>query len=185
MKSIVVLALGVLLFAVAQVRAAEKWTQWPPGRQEVEANLQIPPNFKKIPSLVKRTDRVIIDGRFRSPDGTAEFAVTAIYARNMEKTVKARTIELPLLPGERVTERTPKEKKIPAEEGDYLLYDEDFIVEGPKGSYTRYFHLELSTGTRPGATSMLWEFKVTDERAKKAYQAIYQQFKKKVNLGED
>src|SRR5437016_4816066 len=133
MKIILVLFLAVLLFAPRASRAADApWTLWPAGSRDYEPSLRIPPNFKKIPPLVHRADPMMLNGRFRSPDGTAEFAVTAVYARHLEGTVKARTIDLPLLPGERITERTPKERKIKAEEGDYVLYDEDITVEGPK-----------------------------------------------------
>jgi hypothetical protein len=36
-----------------------------------------------------------------------------------------------------------------------------------------------------GASSVLWEFKVADEKARKTYQAVYRKFKESLNLGED
>jgi hypothetical protein len=83
MKSIVALFLSIFWFAMPELRAAEKWTPWPAGSHEAEPSLQIPPNFKRIPSPVKQADPTILNSRFRSLDGTVEFAVTAVYARRM------------------------------------------------------------------------------------------------------
>ena len=185
-KKVAILIAVVFIGLLQSFHAADSpWTLWPAGSQDYDASIQIPPAFKKIPSAVRQSERTMINARVRSPDGTAEFAVTAVYVRNLEQSVKARTIALPLLPGEHIAERTPKERKIKDSEGDYSLYDEDITVQGPKGAYVRYFHLELSTGSRPGASSVLWEFKVVDEHARITYQAAYQQFKEKVNFGED
>ena len=186
MKNVAFLLTAVFIGLVQSVHAADSsWAQWPAKSQDCDASIWVPPAFKMIPSTVQQSDRTIINARVRSPEGAVEFAVTAIYTRKMEPTVKARTIALPLLPGEHITERTPKQRIIKASEGDYLLYDEDTTVQGPKGAYTRYFHLEISTGSRPGASSVLWEFKAVDEPARKAHQVTYQQFKEKVNFGED
>lgn len=172
-----------LAFTPAAFPGETQWRKWPRGTQDSEASVRIPATFKVVVPGVKQSEKMLINGRFRSPDGAVEFAVAVTYVRGMERSVGARSISLPLLSGERVIARTPATRKVKSEYGDYVLYEEDITVERPKKSYTRYFRIELSTGSLSGASSCLWEFKAADERSQKAYQAIYRQFKKTLDLG--
>ena len=189
-----ILSIAALIALVSPSSASDsKWKQWPANADDHEGlltSLRIPPKFKRIQPLVPDSERTLINGRFRSPDGNAEFAITAIWPRQMANSVKARSIKLPLLPGESVVKRTPKDEKITwlgedGKSGEYIHHFEDITVEGPKGAYTRYFRIELSTSSLPGTFSMLWEFKAANESARKAYQSTYKKFKEGLSLGED
>jgi hypothetical protein len=57
------------------------------------------------------------------------------------------------------------------------------IIEG-KG-YTRYLLNSFSTGTLPGAASILWELRVADDDARKRYAAAWRRFKDSLEIGED
>jgi transcriptional regulator NrdR family protein len=43
----------------------------------------------------------------------------------------------------------------------------------------------FSTSTLPGASSILWEFRAADQRARKRYAAAYRKFKDSLEIGED
>ncbi len=105
--------------------------------------------------------------------------------RDLAPTLEARAIRLPLLEGERVVKREPLWRNVNFHNSRFKHYEVAITVEGPKNAYTRYFRIELSTGSLPNAFSILWEFKVADEKTRRDFQEIYRNFKKRVNLGED
>jgi hypothetical protein len=51
--------------------------------------------------------------------------------------------------------------------------------------YTRYLLNSFSTGTLPGASSELWEFRSTDENSRRRSAALYKKFKDSLQIGED
>jgi hypothetical protein len=108
-----------------------------------------------------------------------------MYVRDLPPTLEARAIPLPLFKGERVVKREPLRRNVNVHGSTFEHYEESITVEGPKSAYTRYFLIEISTGALPGAFSLLWEFKVTDEKARRAFQQTYKNFKDRVSLGED
>lgn len=165
----------------------DRWTQWPVGREDYEPSCQVPPGFQPMPPVARYfgSAPLSLNERFRSEDGSAEFAVTAISPRGLPPTAEARAIPLPLLPGERVASREPERKSMSIHGTRAEHYHESIAVVGPENAYTRYFSVELSTSDLPLASSMLWEFKVKDEKARKRFQSIYREFKERVNLGED
>lgn len=165
----------------------DRWTQWPVGREDYEPSCQVPPGFQAVPPVARHFGNapVSLNERFRSEDGSAEFAVTAISPRGLPPTADARAIPLPLLPGERIASREPERKSILIHGTKAEHYHESIVVVGPGNAYTRYFSIELSTSDLPLASSILWEFKVSDENARKRFQSTYRQFKERVNLGED
>jgi len=175
-----------LIVLIPSISAGDeiKWLKWPADAGHDDSFMRYPSNFKVIPSLVKSGESELLNLRVQSPGGEVVFAYTAIRARGMPAKVKDRAIEIPLAKGEKVVERKPVEKKIESEYGAYILWDEAVTVEGPNHAYTRYFLRQLSTSNLPGASSGLWEFKVTGEDARKRFQEVYAQFKKTVSLGE-
>lgn len=178
--------LFALLCLSAVSRAAEPgWTTWPAGRTDEEASIRIPPGFKPITPTVAKSDRVLLNGRFRSADGAVEFAVTGTHVRELPRSVKARSIALPLGPGEVVRTRKPTDRTVQSPAGEYQLHEEFIVVEGAKSPYTRYFHLEVPLHSFPGAAAVLWEFTARDEAARERYQGWYRTFKASLNLGED
>lgn len=136
---------------------------------------RIPPSFKNIPPVVPQSAGTILNHRFQSPDGAVQFAITAISVRGLAPTVEARAIAIPLLPGEKITERIPARSSV---------YHEDVTVEGPGRSYTRYFSVDLSTAAS-GGYSRLWEFWVQDDHALQMYKETYRAFKKSVKVKEE
>jgi hypothetical protein len=146
--------------------------------RDLEGGISIPSNFKSIQPSVPQSARTILNRRFQSANGAVQFAVTAINVRGLAPTVEARTIAIPRLRGEEVTERTPS----PVGNNHY---HEDVTVEGPNHSYTRYFSVDVSTSSSVGAYSRLWEFWVRDEQALQTYKEIYRAFKKSVKFKEE
>jgi hypothetical protein len=173
------------LISMAAMAAEPGWRTWPAGRTEQEASVRIPPGFKPIAATVPKSERTLLNGRFRSADGAVEFAVAATYVREAPRNVKARSIPLPLGPGEVVKTRKPVDRTVQSPAGEYALHEEFIVVEGAKSPYTRYFHLEVPLHSFPGAAAVLWEFTARDEAARARYQAWYRTFKESLNLGED
>ena len=135
----------------------------------------VPSSFRSIQPLVPQSAGTILNYRLQSPDGTVQFAFAAISVRGLAPTVEARAIAIPLLPGEKITERIPTKGSV---------YHEDVTVEGPGRSYTRYFSVDLSTAAS-GGYSRLWEFWVRDDHALQAYKETYRAFKKSVKFKEE
>lgn len=133
-----------------------------------------PADFQRIASRVSNSARTVLNDRFESPDGTVQFAITAIRVGDLPPTVEARLIALPQGEGETLAERTPSRSS--------SLYHEDITVTGPRGSYSRYFALDISMSTNPDATTRLWEFWVRDERALQRYKENYRRFKSSVKF---
>jgi hypothetical protein len=133
------------------------------------------PNFTRIAPRVSSSSRTVINDRFRSSDGRAEFALIAIRVGGLEPTVDARRIALPRSEDETITERTPSR--------DGSLFHEDATVVGPHHSYTRYFAIDVPwSSTSDVATSRLWEFWVRDEQALQKYKEIYRDFKSRTKF---
>lgn len=171
----------------ASAGANGSWSRWPAGREDYEPSCEVPPGFQAIPPVARYDGPapVSLNARFRSENGSVEFAVTAISPRGLPPNVESRAIPLPLLPGERITSREPEWKSVSVQGTKAEHYHESIVVSGPDNAYTRYFSIELSTSNLPLAYSMLWEFKVRSENARKDFQSTYRQFKERVNLGED
>jgi hypothetical protein len=147
----------------------------PPSQtSKLRQDIATPIGFQRVTSLVPETPLMVANHRFRSADGTAQFAITAIRVSDLSPTVEARMIALPRSDGEKVTERTPTR--------DSVLYHEDITVEGPNRSYTRYFAIDVSLSESSDATTRLWEFWVRDQRALQSYKEIYRAFKKSVKF---
>ena len=85
--------------------------------------------------------------------------------------------------GEKVVQQKSARKKAKGEGGSYWIYDEESTVAGP--DHTRYRLNTYSTSGLPGAASVLWEFQVADEEARKRYAARWRQFKESLEIGED
>ena len=110
--------------------------------------------------------------RFRSADGSVEFAIFAIRVGDLAPTADARRIAIPRVDGETVTERTPSRNS--------ALFHEDVTVVGPRGAYTRYFAVDAPLTTNPDETARLWEFWVRDGQALESYKEAYRAFKRSV-----
>jgi hypothetical protein len=134
-----------------------------------------PPNFTRIAPRVSSSPRTIINDRFRSADGTVEFALTAVKVGDLAPTVDARRIAIPRLEGETFTERTPTK--------DSSIFHEDATVAGPRHSYTRYFAVDVPWSSTSGvAAARLWEFWVRDEEALRKYKEVYRDFKSRTKF---
>jgi len=186
MKTLILLLVFVALIPLTGSLQAQgnNSLRWPPQAGPDDASIRIPAAFTIIPSLARTPVEPLLNVRVRSSEGSVEFALAAISARGLPNTVEARALALPLAPGERIVSRSPSTRALRGETGDYVHFNEDITVEGPGGAYTRYFRRELSTSNLPGASSVLWEFKVTGDKARKSHQEAYRQFKKSHTLGE-
>lgn len=171
----------------AHADSERNWSRWPIGREDYEPSCEAPPGFEALAPVAHYNGPapLSLNERFRSEDGSVEFAVIAISARELPQTLEARAIALPLMKGERIVSRKSDWNSISAHGTPTKHYHESIVVAGPGNTYTRYFSIELSTGNLPLASSILWEFKVSDEAARKRYQSTYRAFKERVNLGED
>lgn len=178
------------IFACSLARGEEA-KRWPAGADEFETTIGIPDGFSPVrwqPPPINAAGKkapLILDARFRSPDGKAEFAVAIYYVRHVPSDPEARRIAAPLARGEKITDRKTSRKKIPRRDGgeDYWLYEEATTVSGP--GYTRYLLNSLSTSSLPGATSDFWEFRAADEDSRKRYAGAYRKFKESLEVGED
>ena len=179
---------GVFVCALARGEEAKRW---PAGADEFATTIAIPEGFAparwKPPAINAGGKKapLLLDARFRSPDGKAEFAVAISYVRHVPSGPDARRIAVPLARGEKITDRKTSRRKIAGRDGgdDYWHYEEATTVSGP--GYTRYLLNSLSTSSLPGATSDFWEFRVADEAARKRYAAAYRKFKESLEVGED
>jgi len=162
------------------------WTPWPKVAfdQEMKGYIEVPPGFKAIEPLAEPEENTGLNGRFRSSDGRAEFAIVDKNTRFYPGGVDARRIKFPITSEEKVISRETEEREVVVENyPPYLNYGEHVTVKGP--GYTRYLKLELTTGSIPGCFSILWEFKVTDDKALKDYRDTYRKFKESYVTGFD
>jgi hypothetical protein len=178
------------IFGCALARAEEA-KRWPVGADEFATTIGLPEGFapkRWQPPAINAAGKkapLLLDARFRSSDGKAEFAVAVYYVRHVPSGPDARRIAVPLTRGEKVTDRKTSRRKIAGRDGgdDYWVYEEATTVSGPR--YTRYLLNSFSTSSLPGATSDFWEFRVADEEARKRYAAAYRKFKASLELTED
>lgn len=175
----------ILLHSTAR---GDEWKRWPGQGEEFAATIAIPPGFtlvraRQLASTVSAEHEPLLDARFRSADRKVEFALIVYYVRQWSPALETRRITAAIAHGEKVIERKSSRKQFTGEHGDYFLYDEEMTVAG--GGYTRYLLNSFSTSTLPGASSVLWEFRVTDEKSRRDYSAIYKKFKESLDIGED
>ena len=176
---------------VGSLARGEESKRWPAGADAMATTIGIPDGFKPMRwgappiNAAGKKAPLILDGRFRSADGKAEFAVAIYYVRHVASGPEARRIAVPLAPGEKIADRKTSRKKIAGQDGgaDYWLYEEETTVSG-KG-YTRYVLNSFSTSSLPGATSDFWEFRSADESSRKRHAAAYRKFKESLDIGED
>ena len=176
---------------VCSLTRGEEAKRWPAGAGEFATTIGVPAGFTPMrwqPSAINPAGKeapLMLDGRFRSPDGKAEFAAAIYYVRHVPADPQARRIAVPIARGEKVTDRKTNRRKIAGRDGgaDYWVYEEATTVSGP--GYTRYLLNSFSTSSLPGATSDFWEFRVADEEARKRYAAAYRKFKASLELTED
>lgn len=167
----------------------EEWKRWPEKASQFANTIAVPPGFARLrsqaPSVQQGEEKspLLLHARFRSPDGKAEFAVTVYYVRHVSAELEMRRIAVVLGRGEKVSDHASSREKLSGEHGDYWHYDEETDVSG--AGYTRYLLNCFSTGTLPGASSIQWEFRADDERARKRYAATYQRFKDSLQHLED
>ncbi len=181
------LLVGIFCCSLASESEAKRW---PVGADEF-STIEIPVGFApmrwKPPSInaAGKKAPLVLDGRFRSSDGKAEFAVAIYYVRHVPTEPDARRIAVPLARGEKIADRKTSRRKIAGEDGgaDYWLHEETTTVSGL--GYTRYLLNSLSTSSLPGATSDFWEFRVVDDEARKRYAIAYRKFKESLEVGED
>ena len=188
------IALRSLFFAAFLICALARDSEakrWPADADEFATTIGIPEGFTPVrwkPPAINPSAKeapLLLEARFRSPDGKAEFAVAIYHVRHVPSGPEARRIAVPLARGEKITDRKTTRRKIAGPDGgnDYWVHEEATTVSGP--GYTRYLLNSLSTSSLPGATSDLWEFRVADEAARKRYAAAYRKFKESLQLGED
>lgn len=160
-----------VLCASVAVAATNSWPWWsrngltrnPP---DIICAVKIPPGFTAITPTAKTTGRLKLNARFRSPEGSVEFAVAV---------GDEGTLGYQVANGERVLSVKPSTYKGKGPHGEsYTSRSEEITIQGPKGSYTRY--LKNDDG------EILWEFKVASETARKKYQSTYIQFKNGLSL---
>ena len=182
------LLVGIFYCSLASGGEAKRW---PVGADEFATIIDLPDGFTprrwSAPAINAAGNKapLLLDGRFRSPDGKAEFAVAIYYVRHVPSGPDARRIAVPLARGEKVTDRKTSRRNIAGQDGgeDYWIYEEATTVSGP--GYTRYLLNSLSTSSLPGATSDFWEFRVANEEARKRYATAYRKFKESLEVGED
>ncbi|MEY2507050.1 MAG: hypothetical protein QOH01_1379 [Verrucomicrobiota bacterium] len=143
-----------------------------PAAATAVPSVNTPANFQRVTPRIANTPRTIMNERFRSADGSAEFAIFAIRVGDLPATADARRIAIPRAEGETITERTPLR--------DSAHFHEDVTVAGPRGGYTRYFAVDAPLTANADETARLWEFWVRDERALQSYKEAYRAFKKSV-----
>jgi len=152
---------------------------------EYKASIDIPHGFSRISTGMKDMDHTLINTRIQSSDRTVAFGVYMLNVRSLSENVNARKIQLPLKRGEKVVDRESSVRNVKLDGGiRYQHYSEQITVSGPNHSYTRYFNLQVTTGSVPGAASVLWELQVANDSARKKYQKIYRQFKGSLDGGE-
>lgn len=175
-----------MAFSAGAVIAGEPtWKRWPADAEHVfGSTIGLPPAFKIVSPDVHAKADTLLNARFQSHDGLVEFAVTVVNARSMGESISARSISLPLAPGERVVKKSNTTKPVTTEGASYVLYDEFITVEGPAQSFTRYFHRSLSTSRLPGASSVLWGLKHMKGASLASYQRLYSRFKASLEISE-
>jgi hypothetical protein len=186
-RSSVSVCLLVLILMQRSVHGDEG-KRWPEKAGEFAATIAAPPGFMPVrphgPALASRAaQNKLLDARFRSVDRKVEFAVTVYYVRHLPQTTEKRRIAAIIADGEKVIERKTSRKRFTGEHGDYWLYDEELSVAGD--GYTRYLLNSFSTGTLPGASSVLWEFRAADDNSRRRYAPLYRRFKDSLDIGED
>lgn len=164
-------AAAALISCSSILAAGTSWPWW--SRTGITQNapedicaVKMPPGFVPIAPMVGANGELSLNARFRSPDGSVEFAIAVAGEGAMQYQVGA---------GERVLSVKPTTVKGKGPQGQpYTSVHEEITIQGPKGSYTRYLKNEGS--------AFLWEFKVASEGARKNYQTTYVQFKKGLSL---
>jgi hypothetical protein len=180
------LACGLLCFATAR---AEDWKRWPANAGEHGTTIAAPPGFSAlhwrppVQSRPRKDAPLLLSGRFRSSDGSAEFSVMVYYVRALPNEAEVRRIKLKLEDGAKLIEQKSSRKKVNGEAGPYFIYDEESTVGG--AGYTRYRLNTFSTSSLPGAASVLWEFQVADEAARKRFAPVWKKFKDTLEVEDD
>jgi hypothetical protein len=181
--------LVVLCALIGSAAPGEELRRWPQNADEFDTTIGVPPGFTAMrwrPTTVAKPGGeapMLLSARFRSEDGKAEFAVLVYYVRNVAHEAEARRITLRAGRGEKVVQQKSARKKEKGEGGPYWIYDEETTVAG--ADYTRYRLNTFSTSGLPGAASVLWEFQVADEEARKRYAARWRQFKESLEIEGD
>lgn len=178
------------IFLCSLARGAES-KRWPAGAEEGMTTIGIPAGFTAArwhaPAInaAGKKAPLLLNARFRSPDGKAEFAVAIYYVRHVPSDPDARRIAVPLARGEKITDHKTSRKKVAGRDGgaDYWIYEDETTVSGP--GYTRYLLNSFSTSSLPGATSDFWEFRAADDSSRKQHAAAYRKFKDSLEVGED
>lgn len=176
-----------LLLMPPLARGAE-WKRWPNNADEFATTIAVPPGFTPVRArlpvpTVSAAHEPLLDARFCSADRKVEFAVTVYYVRQWPQAPETRRITAVIARGEKVIGHKSSRKKFTGEYGDYWLYDEEMTVAGD--GYIRYLLNSFSTGTLPGASSELWEYRSTDENSRRRSAALYKKFKDSLQIGED
>jgi len=185
---IVRLSLLASMFACLPARG-EEWKRWPEKADEFATTVLVPTGFTLIrtqpPVLGKGAGdaSLLLDARFRSPDRKVELAVAVFHVRGASTKPEMRRIAVRLAPGEKVIDSQSSRKKATGEHGDYWIYEEETTVRG--SGYTRYLRHSFSTGSLPGASSIVWEFRAADESARINYAAAYRRFRDSLEIEAD
>jgi hypothetical protein len=183
-----VLLAGIFICSLAR---AEKEKRWPAGADEFATTIGVPAGFAalkwKAPAInaAGKAAPLMLEARFRSADGKAEFATAIYYVRHIPSEPEARRIAADLGRGEKIIDHKSNRRKIAGQDGaaDYWIYDEETTVSGD--GYTRYLLNSFSTSSLPGATSDFWEFRAADDNSRKRYAAAYRKWKDSLKVGED
>src|SRR5688572_29636733 len=89
------------IFQCSLMHAADA-KRWPAGADEFATTIGLPDGFTPMrwkPPAINATGKeapLLLDARFRSPDGKAEFAVASYYVRHAPTGPDARRIAVPL-----------------------------------------------------------------------------------------
>ena len=167
----------------------EEGIRYPEKAGEFATTVVVPPSFTAIRSARSAIGAgqgkapLLLDARFRSPDRNVEFAVAVFHVRRLPATPAMRRITVRLARGEKIIDHQSSRRKAVGEHGEYWLYDEETTVDGD--GYTRYLRHSFSTGSLPGASSILWEFRATDDTTRKSYAAAYRRFRDSLEIEED
>jgi len=167
----------------------EEGIRYPEKAGEFATTVAVPSGFTAIRSARSGLGAgggeapLLLDARFRSPDRKVEFAVAVFHVRRLPADPAMRRIAVRLARGEKIIDHQSNRRKAVGEHGEYWLYDEETTVGGD--GYTRYLRHSFSTGSLPGASSVLWEFRVADEKARQNYAAAYRRFRDSLEIEED
>ena len=118
---------------VCSLARGEESKRWPAGADEFATTIGTPAGFApmrwKAPAInaAGKKAPLVLDARFRSADGKAEFAVAIYYVRHVPSGPDARRIAVLLARGEKISDLKTSRKKIAGRDGgsDYWLYEEE------------------------------------------------------------